>query len=129
MHASSTAAGFSVRRQIRGYPESMSVPSVDPVDVKAEMEGANPPILLDVREPEELAVSAIPGALNIPLGDLPNRASELDADAQIVVLCRSGVRSSQATSYLLARGFKNVRNIAGGINAWARTVDPSLQLY
>jgi adenylyltransferase/sulfurtransferase len=89
----------------------------------------NPPLLLDVREPHELQISALPGALNIPLGTLAARLSELDSAREMVVLCKAGTRSARALELLVSAGFKRVKNLKGGINAWAREVDQDLPLY
>ena len=89
----------------------------------------HPQILLDVREPHELGISALPGALNIPLGSLANRLSELDSSQEIVVFCKGGTRSTRALELLVSAGFKRVHNLKGGINAWAREVDAKLPIY
>ncbi len=85
--------------------------------------------LIDVREPHELQISALPGAENIPLGTLAARLSELDSAQEMVVFCKTGVRSARALELLASAGFKKVKNLKGGINAWAREVDPSLPIY
>ncbi len=86
-------------------------------------------VLLDVREPHELEISAIPGAVNIPLGTLAARLPELDSAQDMVVFCKTGVRSSRALELLVSAGFRKVKNLRGGINAWAREVDPSQPVY
>ncbi|HVN15758.1 MAG TPA: molybdopterin-synthase adenylyltransferase MoeB [Anaerolineales bacterium] len=85
--------------------------------------------LLDVREPHELEISAIQGAVNIPLGQLASRLSELDSAEEMVVFCKAGTRSARALELLVSAGFKKVKNLHGGINSWAKEVDPSLPLY
>ena len=85
--------------------------------------------LLDVREPHELEISALPNALNIPLGQLASRLSELDSADDMVVFCKGGTRSARALELLASAGFKKVKNLKGGINAWAKDVDTSLPLY
>jgi adenylyltransferase/sulfurtransferase len=85
--------------------------------------------LLDVREPHELAISALRGAVNIPLGQLAARLSELDSAREMVVFCKSGTRSARALELLVSAGFKKVKNLKGGINAWAREVDSGLPIY
>lgn len=85
--------------------------------------------LLDVREPHELEISALPGAINIPLGQLAARLSELDSAQEMVVFCKAGTRSARALELLVSAGFRKVKNLKGGINAWAREVDPSLPIY
>ena len=85
--------------------------------------------LLDVREPHELQISALPGAINIPLGTLAARLSELDSAEDMIVFCKAGTRSARALELLVTAGFKKVKNLKGGINAWAQEVDKSLPLY
>jgi len=84
--------------------------------------------LLDVREPHEYHISNIDGKL-IPLDDLPAELDELDKEKEIVVMCRSGGRSAQAVQLLEKKGFKNVSNLVGGVNAWAKEIDTSLPVY
>jgi adenylyltransferase/sulfurtransferase len=86
-------------------------------------------ILLDVREPHELQISALPNAVNIPLGQLAGRLSELDSADEMVIFCKSGTRSARALELLVSAGFKKVKNLKGGINAWARDVNQSLPIY
>ena len=85
--------------------------------------------LLDVREPHELEISQLQGADLIPLGQLAARLSELDSADEMVVLCKSGTRSARALELLASAGFRKVKNLKGGINAWAQEVDPSLPIY
>jgi adenylyltransferase/sulfurtransferase len=85
--------------------------------------------LLDVREPHELEISALPNAVNIPLGELAGRLSELDSADEMVIFCKSGSRSARGLELLASAGFKKVKNLKGGINAWANEVDTSLPLY
>ena len=85
--------------------------------------------LVDVREPHELQISALPGAVNIPLGTLAARLSELNSAQDIVVFCKMGSRSARAIELLVSAGFKKVKNLQGGINAWAEQVDKNLPIY
>lgn len=86
--------------------------------------------LLDVREPSELEKSRIEGSTNIPMGDVPMLAhQELDPDDHIVVLCHHGVRSLTVTNWLRQQGFGKAQSVRGGIDGWARTVDPKIPLY
>jgi adenylyltransferase/sulfurtransferase len=85
--------------------------------------------LLDVREPHELEISRLEGATVIPLGQLAARLSELDSAEDMVVLCKAGTRSARALELLVSSGFRKVKNLKGGINAWAKEVDPSLPIY
>lgn len=97
--------------------------------LSASLKSPRPPMLLDVREPHELQISALPGALNIPLGTLAARLSELDSARDMVVFCKAGTRSARALELLVSAGFKRVKNLKGGINSWAREVDPDLPIY
>ncbi|MFZ5809571.1 MAG: molybdopterin-synthase adenylyltransferase MoeB [Chloroflexota bacterium] len=85
--------------------------------------------LIDVREPHELEISRIEGAELIPLGQLAARLSELDSAEEIVLFCKAGTRSARALEVLASAGFRKVKNLKGGINAWAKEVDPSLPIY
>jgi molybdopterin/thiamine biosynthesis adenylyltransferase/rhodanese-related sulfurtransferase len=85
--------------------------------------------LLDVREPHELEISALPNAKNIPLGQLAARLSELNSADEMVVFCKGGTRSARALELLVSAGFKKVKNLKGGINAWAKEVDTDLPIY
>jgi len=85
--------------------------------------------LIDVREPHELTISHIDGAENLPLGILAAHLGELDSAQEIVLFCKSGTRSARALEILISAGFRKVKNLRGGINAWAREVDRSLPLY
>ena len=87
------------------------------------------PVLLDVREPWEHETCRIEGSVLIPMSEVPQRTGELDAEADIVVICHHGGRSMQVALFLSAQGFGKVHNLAGGVDAWARTVDPSMPVY
>jgi rhodanese-related sulfurtransferase len=75
--------------------------------------------LIDVREPDEVAGGTLPGAVNIPLGDLPVRFNELDQSRRVVLLCKAGGRSTQAAEFLTAQGFGDVVNLDGGMMAFS----------
>ena len=98
-------------------------------ELARRLEQGNHLRLLDVREPHELQISHIEGASLIPLGQLAARLSELDSAEEMVVFCKSGTRSARALELLLSAGFRKVKNLQGGINAWAQEVDPSLPIY
>jgi len=86
--------------------------------------------LLDVREPSEWEKARIEGSTNIPMGDVPTRAhQELDPDDHIIVMCHHGVRSLTVTNWLRQQGFEKVQSMRGGIDGWARTIDPKVPLY
>ena len=98
-------------------------------ELKERIDRGEPLVVLDVREPQEYQINRIPGSTLIPLGELPQRYEELDRDAAIVCQCKSGARSAKATQFLRGIGFKNVRNLAGGILGWIDQVDPSQPKY
>ena len=85
--------------------------------------------LIDVREPHELEISRLPDADLIPLGELAARMSELDSAEDIVLFCKAGTRSARALEVLASAGFRKMKNLKGGINAWAREVDQDLPVY
>ena len=128
-------------QELIDYEEFCGVPSHDheegsagagldiTVQELAERMKTNHLKLLDVREPHELEISALPNATNIPLGQLAARLSELDSADEMVIFCKSGGRSARGLELLVSAGFKKVKNLKGGINAWAREVDSNLPLY
>jgi adenylyltransferase/sulfurtransferase len=85
--------------------------------------------LIDVREPHELEISYIAGAELFPLGELASRLPELDSAQEMVVFCKAGTRSRRALELLVSAGFRKVKNLKGGINAWAEEVDLNLPVY
>ncbi|TDN67008.1 rhodanese-like domain-containing protein [Paraburkholderia sp. BL10I2N1] len=87
------------------------------------------PVLLDVREPWEIATANIAGSVSIPMREIPARSEELDDDAEIVCVCHHGARSAQVAMFLESRGHAKVFNLQGGIDAWSRQVDPSVPTY
>jgi len=102
---------------------------VEPAEVSRRLVAGEALQLLDVREPHELEISQIAGADLIPLGQLASRLHELDSAREMVVFCKSGTRSARALELLAGAGFRKVKNLRGGINAWAEQVDPSLPHY
>lgn len=86
-------------------------------------------LLLDVREPSEVATCQVAGSRPIPMRQVPENTAELPHDRRILVLCHHGGRSMRVTQFLRANGFANVTNVAGGIDAWAAEIDPSLARY
>lgn len=85
--------------------------------------------LLDVREPWEIELASVQGAICIPLAEIPDRLTELDRGRPLAVLCHSGGRSARAAGYLATQGFARVANIVGGIDAWSTALDPSVPRY
>ena len=103
---------------------------IDPASVRQMSEGGEPFTLLDVREPWEFETARIEGAKLMPMGDVPSRAhQELDPEDHIVVYCHHGVRSLNVTAWLRQQGFEKAQSMAGGIDAWSRTVDPRAPVY
>ncbi len=113
---------------LRGAPKAVGF-NVTPTELKAALEARGKVILLDVREPLEYELCHLQGARLMPLGELPQRKGELEPESEIIVYCHVGVRSTQAVSYLRRSGFSSVRNLQGGIDAWAREVDPGMPRY
>src|SRR5438309_11952461 len=115
---------------IRGEekPVEAGVPEIQVEELKRRLDAGEDVFVLDVREPHEYQICNIGGHL-IPLGDLPKRVHELDSSREIVAHCRSGVRSAKAVDFLRQTGFRKVRNLAGGILAWADRVDPKMPKY
>jgi molybdopterin/thiamine biosynthesis adenylyltransferase/rhodanese-related sulfurtransferase/molybdopterin converting factor small subunit len=102
---------------------------MQPRELKDRLDRGEPIVIVDVREPQEYQINRIEGSRLIPLGELPQRYEELDPNAAIVMQCKSGARSAKATQFLRGVGFKNVRNLAGGILGWIDQVDPSQPKY
>jgi adenylyltransferase/sulfurtransferase len=102
---------------------------IEPLELREKLQNGQKLMLLDVREPHELEISCLPGATLIPLGQLAGRLSELDSAQEMVIFCKSGSRSARALDLLASAGFKKVKNLHGGINAWARQVDPEMPVY
>lgn len=98
-------------------------------ELKARIDAGTRPFILDVREPTEYQINRIEGSVLIPLGELPQRFRELDGSIEIVAQCKGGVRSAKAAAFLRQQGFTNVRNLTGGIMAWAEQIDPSMPKY
>jgi adenylyltransferase/sulfurtransferase len=98
-------------------------------ELAERLEAGNGIKIIDVREPHELEISHIEGAVVIPLGQLASRMSELDSAEEIILMCKMGSRSTRALEVLHSAGFRKIKNLKGGINAWAREVDPRLPIY
>ncbi len=102
---------------------------IGPRELASKLQNGDNLHLIDVREPHELAISALPGAEVIPLGALASKMHTLDSADEIVLFCKSGTRSARALELLAGAGFRKLKNLRGGINAWARQVDPELPIY
>lgn len=105
-----------------------SVPELQPTDLARDWPN-DEIVLLDVREPVELSMAAINGAVHIPMAQIPSRLNELDSTKTIVVMCHGGVRSMAVAQLLKSSGFDNVHNLTGGIDAWSRQVDVAVPRY
>lgn len=105
------------------------LPEITPAALKARLDSGDSVFVLDVREPHEYEIAKIPGTKLIPLGSLPQHVHELDATADIVVHCKSGVRSGKAQRLLKDMGFSRVTNLTGGILRWSADVDPRVPRY
>jgi len=109
--------------------KELAVAAITPAELKAKIDRKDTFVLLDVREPFEYNICKINGSRLIPLGELPARLSELDSADEIVLQCKSGVRSAKALKILQEAGFRKLVNLRGGILEWADTIDPSLPKY
>jgi adenylyltransferase/sulfurtransferase len=98
-------------------------------DLKARLDAGQPPVLLDVRQDWETKLCRLPNAVHIPIEEIELRAEELDPQSEIVVYCHQGVRSAAVAEYLRSLGFGNVKNLAGGLDFWAGTIDPTMRRY
>jgi adenylyltransferase/sulfurtransferase len=102
---------------------------INVTELKQKMDRGDKFVLIDVREPHEYQICKIPGSVLIPLGQVQQRLGELDPEADIVIHCKSGMRSAKACGILRQAGFQHVRNVVGGILAWSEKVDPSVPKY
>ncbi len=104
------------------------VPEITVTELKERLEAAGAPLVLDVREPWERELAHLPGTLDIPMNQVPQRLAELPRDRDIVVMCKAGGRSLQIAAYLARHGYR-ASNLTGGILAWSKQVDPSVRTY
>ena len=98
-------------------------------ELKTRMDNGDKIVLVDVREEWEYSLAKIEGTILIPLGTLPQSLNKLDPNTEIVAYCHKGMRSADAINFLYQRGYKNVKNLVGGIDAWSLLVDPSVPRY
>ena len=114
-------------------PEAASagtgVPEISVEELKALRDRREAFVLVDVREPHEIEICALPGSVRIPLGSLPENLNRLSTADEIVVHCKSGARSAKAVQFLRDAGFRKVRNLAGGITRWSERIDPTVPRY
>lgn len=102
---------------------------ITPEELKRRLDRNDRPVLLDVRQDWETQLCRLPNAVHIPIEELELRTDELDPKDEIVVYCHQGVRSAAVAEYLRSLGFRDVKNLAGGLDRWAQTVDPSMRRY
>ena len=102
---------------------------ITPQALKARLDKPGAPLLLDVRQDWETQLCRLPNAVHIPIEEIEMRTEELNPEDDIVVYCHQGVRSAAVAEYLRSLGFKSVQNLAGGLDLWARTVEPGMRRY
>jgi rhodanese-related sulfurtransferase len=102
---------------------------IAPERLRDRLAEPNPPLLLDVRRHDEVAICSLPGAEHLPMDELSDRLSELDPARETVVYCHHGVRSLSVAVFLRNQGFRNVSSLSGGIDLWSALVDPSVPRY
>jgi rhodanese-related sulfurtransferase len=102
---------------------------ITPRELKDRLERAAPLVLLDVRQDWERRLCRLDAATHIPIEEIEYRMEELNPEDEIVVFCHQGIRSAAVSEYLRQLGFSKVKNLAGGLDAWARTVDPAMRRY
>ena len=102
---------------------------ISPNELKARLDKGDKLVLLDVREEWEYALAKLNDSILIPLATIPQSLARLNRDSEIIAICHHGMRSADATSFLLQQGFPNVKNLVGGIDAWSIQVDGSVPRY
>ena len=123
-----TAVEAGSSRPVSSRPESPDA-DITVHELKARMDQGNAPVVIDVREPHEHAICSIPGAILIPVGELPQRLDELDRQQEVVVHCRGGGRSTRSVAMMREKGFSRARNLKGGVIAWVTEIDPKQPKY
>jgi rhodanese-related sulfurtransferase len=103
--------------------------TITPTELKSRLDKGDRLVLLDVREQWEFDLAKLTGSTLIPLATLPQSLGKLDRDIEIVAICHHGMRSADATNFLLQQGFSNVKNLVGGIDAWSAQVDHAVPRY
>ena len=103
--------------------------AISPKELKSSLDKGDKLVLLDVREEWEYSLAKLDGSTLIPLGTLPQSLSRLNRDSEIIAICHHGMRSADATNFLLQQGFTNVKNLVGGIDAWSTQVDGTVPRY
>jgi adenylyltransferase/sulfurtransferase len=102
---------------------------ISPKELKTRLDKGENLVLLDVREDWEFSLAKIEGSILVPLGTLPQSLNRLNRESEIIAICHHGMRSADATNFLLQQGFSNVKNLVGGIDAWSTQVDGAVPRY
>ena len=102
---------------------------ITPEELQSRLDAGAKVVLLDVREPMEWAIGHLAGAVHIPMRSVSARIGELDPEAETVVYCHHGSRSAAVAAMLRHAGFRDVRNLTGGIDRWSTTVDAAIPRY
>lgn len=103
--------------------------AISPKELKTRLDKGDKLILVDVREEWEYSLAKLDNSILIPLGTLPQSLARLTRDSEIIAICHHGMRSADATNFLLQQGFPNVKNLVGGIDAWSIQVDGTVPRY
>ncbi|HYY98983.1 MAG TPA: rhodanese-like domain-containing protein [Pyrinomonadaceae bacterium] len=107
----------------------MGFKTITPSQLSERMRGEAPPLVVDVREPEEYELARVEGARLLPLSLFNEWAPSLDPERETVFMCHHGIRSAQVCAYLSRQGFVKAHNLAGGIDRWSTDVDPTVPRY
>lgn len=122
--------GISAAEAQRGMKSTMGmIEEIQPEDLAQRLNAGEAVVLVDVREPWEVSIASLTGAIHIPLGMVPSGAEDLDPESETIVFCHHGIRSRTACQLLPGEGFKRLRNLTGGIDAWSVRIDPSIPRY
>jgi len=103
--------------------------AISPKELKTRIDKGDKLVLVDVREEWEYSLAKLDNSILIPLGTLPQSLTRLSPDSEIIAICHHGMRSADATNFLLQQGFPNVKNLVGGIDAWSILVDGTVPRY
>ncbi|NOS82190.1 MAG: rhodanese [Nitrospira sp.] len=103
--------------------------AISPKELKKSLDNGDKLVLVDVREEWEYSLAKLDGSILIPLGTLPQSLGQLNRESEIIAICHHGMRSADATNFLLQQGFQKVKNLVGGIDAWSTQVDGAVPRY
>jgi rhodanese-related sulfurtransferase len=107
----------------------MDFKNINPSQLSERMRGEEPPLVIDVREPEEYELARVEGTRLLPLSLFNEWATSLDPVRETVFMCHHGMRSAQVCAWLSRQGFEKVYNLAGGIDRWSTEIDPTVPRY